>query len=84
MKFETWKQYSRLICDGGRLHKADIPLETKHLIIFSNDHHVSNLRSRQIHCEHSGRNRMFSMLRHKYTVHVKTCTLYHLFRRQRY
>lgn len=57
-----------LIRVGGRLHRASMPLETKHPIILPKDHHVSNLILRQIHCElkHSGRNHMLSILRQKY------------------
>ncbi|XP_062567165.1 uncharacterized protein LOC134229426 [Saccostrea cucullata] len=57
-----------LIRVGGRLHRANMPLETKHPIILPKDHHVSNLILRQIHHElkHSGRNHMLSMLIQKY------------------
>ena len=53
---------------GGRLSKAALPLESKHLIILAKDLHISTLLLKNIHQEvgHSGRNHILSKLREKY------------------
>lgn len=59
-----------LIRVGGRLRKAAMPIEAKHPIILSKNHHVSNLLLHHIHDQlgHCGRNHMLSKLRQSYWI----------------
>lgn len=59
-----------LIRVGGRLRKAAMPIEFKHPIILSKNHHISNLLLRHIHEQlgHCGRNHMLSKLRQTYWI----------------
>lgn len=59
-----------LIRVGGRLRKAAMPIESKHPIILSKNHHISSLLLRHIHEQlgHCGRNYMLSKLRQTYWI----------------
>ncbi len=48
---------------GGRLRKASMPIEFKHPIILSKNHHISQLLLRNIHEQlgHSGRNHVIQV-----------------------
>ena len=55
---------------GGRLGRADVPLEARHPMILPKDSHVTRLILEEIHerTGHSGRNYMLSYLHRKYWV----------------
>ncbi len=55
---------------GGRLSKASMPEEMKHLLILAKDQHVSTLILHHIHEQlgHGGRNHVLSHLRKRYWI----------------
>ncbi|MCG8431673.1 MAG: hypothetical protein MJA29_10925, partial [Candidatus Omnitrophica bacterium] len=57
-----------LLCVGGRLNRANLPVGFRNPVILSKNHHVSELILSEIHLLvlHSGRNHMLSDLRQKY------------------
>lgn len=62
--------HSDIIRVGGRLDKAMMPEEVKHLVILAKDLHISDLILRQIHNDigHCGRNYMLANLRQRYWI----------------
>lgn len=55
---------------GGRLNKAAIPENIRHLLILSKDDHISDLHLHHIHLQlcHGGRNHVLSTARRKYWI----------------
>ena len=53
---------------GGRIHKAQVPLEAKHQLILPEKHHVTKLLVEEFHMSngHCGREHLISLLRQKY------------------
>ena len=53
---------------GGRIHKAQVPLEAKHQLILPEKHHVTKLSVEEFHISngHCGREHLISLLRQKY------------------
>lgn len=59
-----------LLCVGGCLHKASLPLESKNQIILPKEDHITRLIIDDYHriCGHSGREHVLALIREKFWI----------------